>query len=93
VAHAWSLAARWRLVACAKLVGTGAATSVPLFLVEVIDDVAWPIALARPLSRSCLPCGRRFVGRLHRRSARFGGEGGSEVRAYQREREELVLGS
>ena len=84
---------RRRLVACAKLVGTAAATSAPLFRIEVIDDGAWHVAPARPLQHSRLPCGRRVAGRLRRRSPQFGGEGGSEVRVYRREREELVLGS
>ena len=33
---------RW-LVACPKLVGTAAATSAPLFRIDVIDDGAWRV--------------------------------------------------
>jgi hypothetical protein len=73
--------AQW-LVACAKLVGTAAATSALLFRIEVIDDGAWRVAFARPLPRSCLPCGWPIASRLRRRSPQFEGEGGSEVRVY-----------
>jgi hypothetical protein len=63
------------------------ATSAPLFRIEVIDGGDWHVAPARPLSSSHLPYGRCIASGLRRRSPRFEGEGGNDVRVYRRERE------
>jgi hypothetical protein len=81
VVHAWSSTACWWLVVYAKFIGTAIVTTAPLFHIEVIDDWA----------RSRLPCSRCVAGRLCRHSSRIKGEGGSEVRAYRREKRSWCL--
>jgi hypothetical protein len=63
-----------------------------LFHIEVIDDGSWRVAAAATL-RHALRLARLLVVCAVARLNSGASEGGSEVRAYRREREELVLGS